>query len=224
MRRLILAALTTLAVLGTLPAFGADEPTTEEQKTLYAVGLVMARQVSVFGLSPAEFEFVKKGFADGATGKTPLVELDAYRQKIQDLAIARRDAQGEKLVAAAKEFLDKAAGEKGAVKTASGLVYLALKEGTGASPAATDRVKVNFRGTLVDGKEFDSSSQRGQPAELQLGGDLKCLTEGIQRMKAGGHARLVCPPEIAYGQRGSGIIPSNATVVFDVELLEVIKK
>ncbi len=220
MRRLIMTALIALI---TIPAFAAEEPKTEEQKTLYAVGLVMARQLSVFSLTPAEFEFVKLGLTDGATGKTPRVDLDAYTQKIQDMATARRDVQGEKLAAEAKEFLEKAAKEKGAVKTSSGLIYLSLKEGSGANPTASDKVKVNYRGTLVDGKEFDSSYKRGQPAEFPLSGVIKCWTEGLQLMKPGGKARLVCTPEIAYGKRGSGLIPPNATLVFEIELLEVLK-
>ncbi|HEY0818831.1 MAG TPA: FKBP-type peptidyl-prolyl cis-trans isomerase [Rhizobacter sp.] len=113
--------------------------------------------------------------------------------------------------------------EAGTITTQSGLVYTALKEGTGASPGATDVVKVHYRGTLPDGKEFDSSHKRGQPAEFPLNRVIKCWTEGVQKMKVGGKARLVCPPGIAYGERGAGggLIPPNATLVFEVELLEV---
>ena len=221
MRTIVTAALVLLLAL---PAFAADGPKTEEQKTLYAVGLAVARQLSVFGLTPAEVEFVKQGIMDELAGKKPVVELDAYNQKIQELANARRNAQGEKLAAVAKDFLDKAAKEQGAVKTDTGLVYIPLKEGSGPSPAATDKVKVNYRGTLVDGKEFDSSYKRGQPAEFPLNGVIKCWTEGLQKMKAGGKAKLVCPAAIAYGERGAGgLIPPNATLVFEVELLEVKK-
>jgi FKBP-type peptidyl-prolyl cis-trans isomerase len=221
MNRLIIAAL--IALLAT-PAFAADEPKTEEQKTLYAIGLVVAQQLSVFNLTPAELEFVKQGLTDAVANRKPLVDADSYNQKVQTLANVRRSAQGEKLAAATKEFVDKAAKEKGAVKTASGLIYLTLKEGSGASPAATDKVKVNYRGTLVDGKEFDSSYKRGQPLEFALNGVIKCWTEGVQMMKPGGKAKLVCPSEIAYGERGAGaLIPPNATLVFEVELLEVKK-
>ncbi len=220
MRRLIIAALITLLAL---PAFAADAPKSEEQKTLYALGLAMARQLAPLGLSPAEFEFVKQGLIDAATGKKPAVELEAYGPKIQELAKARLKAQGDKLAATTKEFVDKAAKEKGAVTTDSGLIYLSLQEGSGASPTATDKVKVHYRGTLVNGEEFDSSYKRGQPAEFPLNGVIKCWTEGLQKMKVGGKARLVCPPAIAYGDRSAGIIPPNATLVFEVELLEVKK-
>jgi len=221
MRRIIFAALITLLAI---PAFAADEPKTEEQKTLYAIGVVLARQLSAFNLSSAEFELVKQGLTDTMAGKTPVVEPDAYNPKIQELANVRRKAQGDKLAAAGKELIDKAAKEKGAVKTDSGLVYLSLKDGSGPGPAATDKVKVHYRGTLVDGKEFDSSYKRGQPAEFSLNGVIKCWTEGLQMMKVGGKAKLVCPPEIAYGERGAGgVILPNATLVFEVELLEVVK-
>ena len=220
MRRLIMAAVgvTLIAV----PAF-AVELKTEDQKTFYAVGTVVARQLAVFGLSPEELELVKQGITDGVPGKTPQVNVNDYQAKIQQLALGRRNAQGEKLAAQSKQYLEQAAKEKGAVKTASGMIYQPLKEGSGAKPAATDKVKVNYRGTLIDGKEFDSSYAAGQPAEFQLDKVVPCWTEGLQMMKAGGKARLVCPPAIAYGERGSGIIPANATLVFEVELLDVVK-
>ncbi len=117
-----------------------------------------------------------------------------------------------------------AAKEPGAVVTASGLVYLALKEGTGASPSATDVVKVHYRGTFPGGKEFDSSLARGKPAEFPLNRVIKCWTEGVQRMKVGGKSKLTCPAAIAYGSAGGGPIPPNATLHFDVELLGIAGK
>ena len=118
------------------------------------------------------------------------------------------------LVAAAKEA--------GALVTKSGLVYRSIKDGTGSSPAATDRVKVHYKGTFPDGKEFDSSYKRNEPTEFPLNGVIPCWTEGVQLMKPGGKAKLTCPAAIAYGQRGAGrVIPPNATLVFEVELLGV---
>ncbi|ROZ62146.1 FKBP-type peptidyl-prolyl cis-trans isomerase [Ramlibacter sp. WS9] len=108
------------------------------------------------------------------------------------------------------------------VTTKSGLVYQSLKEGSGASPAATDTVKVHYRGTLLDGKEFDSSYKRGEPTEFPLNRVIPCWTEGVQMMKPGGKAKLTCPPAIAYGERGAGgVIPPNATLNFEVELVSV---
>jgi FKBP-type peptidyl-prolyl cis-trans isomerase FkpA len=118
-----------------------------------------------------------------------------------------------------------AAKEKGAVVTPSGLVYLSLRDGSGPSPAATDVVKVNYRGTFADGKEFDSSYKRNSPAQFPLNGVIPCWTEGVQRMKVGGKARLTCPAKIAYGERGAGgTIPPNTPLQFEVELLEIAKQ
>ena len=128
--------------------------------------------------------------------------------------LSNANAQNATITAAAKE--------EGAVTTPSGLVYRSLKDGTGASPATSDTVKVHYRGTFPDGKEFDSSYKRGQPIEFPLSGVIKCWTEGVQRVKVGGKAKLTCPPAIAYGERGAGgVIPPNATLVFEVELLGV---
>ena len=116
-----------------------------------------------------------------------------------------------------------AAGAAAAVTTPSGLVYTAVVEGKGASPTAADTVKVHYRGTFPDGREFDSSYARNAPATFPLGRVIPCWTEGVQRMKVGGKAQLVCPPGIAYGERGTGngTIPPNATLRFEVELLEI---
>lgn len=127
---------------------------------------------------------------------------------------------------AADAALEASAKEAGAVVTASGLVYKSLKDGTGASPKASDTVKVNYRGTFPDGKEFDSSYKRNQAIEFPLNGVIPCWTEGVQRMKVGGKAKLTCPSSIAYGSRGAGggAIPPNATLLFEVELLGIIGK
>lgn len=115
-----------------------------------------------------------------------------------------------------------AAKESGAVVTPSGLIYLSMKDGTGPSPGATDTVKVHYRGTFPDGREFDSSFKRGEPIEFPLDRVIKCWTEGVQKMKVGGKAKLTCPASIAYGERGAGnVVPPNATLVFEVELLGV---
>jgi FKBP-type peptidyl-prolyl cis-trans isomerase FkpA len=120
------------------------------------------------------------------------------------------------------EFAEKAAKEKGAVKTASGLVYKSLKEGTGPQPTSSSTVKVNYKGTFIDGKVFDASDKHGGPATFPLNRVIRCWTEGVAMMKVGGKAQLVCPPSIAYGAAGApGAIPPNSTLVFEVELLGV---
>lgn len=109
-------------------------------------------------------------------------------------------------------------------KTASGIVITTMKEGSGASPKALDVVKVHYRGTLTDGKEFDSSFKRGQAATFPLNRVIPCWTEGVQTMKVGGKAKLLCPPNLAYGSRGvAGVIPPDSTLVFEIELVEIVK-
>ena len=126
------------------------------------------------------------------------------------------------LAAAQSNAAAEAAKEPGAVVTPSGLVYRSLKDGTGPSPTATDTVRVHYRGTFPDGREFDSSYKRNEAIEFPLTGVIKCWTEGVQKMKVGGKAKLTCPPSIAYGERGAGTaVPPNATLHFEVELLGI---
>lgn len=222
MHKIIIAILITLLAA---PTFAADAPKTDDQKTLYTLGLIVAKQLAVFNLTPAELEFVKQGITDSVGGKKTELELTAAtNEKVQDLARARRKIQGEKMAGIYKEFLEKAAKEKGAVKTESGLVYTSVIEGVGPHPKTTDTVKVNYRGTLIDGREFDSSFKRGKPSEFKLDGVIKCWTEGLQKMKAGGKAKFVCPASIAYGDSGpTELILPGATLVFDVDLIEIKK-
>lgn len=228
-RLLLLGALASTACAGPAakapsPAPPPAGPQTEDEKTLYAIGLVMAQNVKPFNLSPAEVEMVARGMADSVAGKPPAVALETYGPKIQEFGRARvaASASGTKQKDAA--FLDKAAQEAGAVKSPSGLVHRTLTPGKGASPAATDTVKVHYRGTLTDGKEFDSSIARGQPVEFKLNEVIPCWTEGVQAMKVGEKAQLVCPSDIAYRDAGRPpIIPGGATLVFEVELLGIKK-
>lgn len=222
-----LAMGTALAALMlTSATLYAAEPTamTEQQKTLYAIGLSVSRSLSVFDLTAAEFEYVRQGLTDAQSGKNSIVDISAYNGKIQELARARRKASGDRQIGAGKDFLEKAAKEKGAIKTATGMVYKSLVEGKGESPKTTDVVKVNYSGTLVDGKEFDSSYKRGKPLEFKLDNVIKCWVEGVQKMKPGGKAKLVCPAHLAYGDNGAGeLILPGATLAFEIELLEVKK-
>jgi FKBP-type peptidyl-prolyl cis-trans isomerase FkpA len=156
------------------------------------------------------------------SGKTPLVDLGAYGLKVQELAKARRKVEADKRVAMNKDFLDKASTVSGAVKSPSGLVYIPLHEGTGASPSPTDTVKVHYNGTLADGTEFDSSYRRGKPADLKMDGVIKCLKEGLSSMKVGGKAKIYCPSTIAYGDEGAGpLVLPGAALAFEIELLDV---
>src|SRR5262245_42271443 len=196
-------------------AAASDDP-----KLFYALGMLLGQQLRVINLTPSELEQVKLGLVDAATGKKSDVDLATYGPKLQQLGATRVKAAVETEKGRGQAFRDAAAKEPGAVLAPSGLVYKETAAGTGRSPAAADTVKVHYRGTLIDGTEFDSSISRGQPAEFPLNGVIPCWTEGVQRMKVGGKARLVCPSNIAYGDQGRPqAIPGGATLVFDVERL-----
>ncbi len=142
--------------------------------------------------------------------------------RLATLAAATATLLALSTAAMADATTEAAAKEPGAVVTASGLVYRALKEGSGASPTAADSVKVHYKGTFPDGREFDSSYKRNEPIDFPLRGVIPCWTEGVQKMKVGGKAKLTCPAAIAYGARGAGgVIPPNATLLFEVELLAI---
>lgn len=191
------AAKATTAAKST--AASAIAGMTEDQKTIYALGLSIYKSIATFNLTPAEYELVKKGMADAAAGK-PALDLDVQGPKLQPLATARTKA-------ASKAYLDKAALQPGAVRLPSGVIYREERAGTGASPTAIDSVKVNYRGTLTNGTEFDSSYKRNEPITFKLTGVIACWTEGVQKMKPGGKAMLTCPAELAYGDRGQPGIP-----------------
>jgi len=198
--------------------------TTDDQKAFYSLGVLMSQQIDSFSLTAEELALVQKGLADGVAKAKPVTDPEASKAKLQEIAQARFKVAADKAAAAGVEFLDKASKEAGAVKTASGIVIKHSKQGTGAQPAATDQVKVHYEGRLIDGKVFDSSVQRGEPATFPLNGVIPCWTEGVQAMKVGGKAQLVCPADLAYGPNGSPpSIPPQATLVFDVELLDIVK-
>jgi len=221
MRKVSTSILAAVFVLSFSPVFAAD-PTTDEQKTLYALGVAMSQGLGSFNLSETELEMVKTGLTDGVLKRTPKVNMQETMPKVQQLQQTRMAAVSEEEKKAGADFLAKAAAEKGAVKTESGLVFSTIKAGTGASPKATDTVKVHYHGTLIDGTVFDSSVERKQPATFPLNQVIPCWTEGVQKMKVGEKSRLVCPSQIAYGDRGAPPkIKPGATLVFEVELLGI---
>jgi FKBP-type peptidyl-prolyl cis-trans isomerase FkpA len=203
------------------PAPRAAAPMTDEEKVVYSLGLLMQRSLNQFDLSPAELDIVKRALTEAAAGK-PAVDLNEWGPGIEPFAAARRARVATREKAASAVYLTKAAAEPGAVRTESGLVYREVSAGTGESPKASDNVKVHYRGTLTNGTVFDSSYDRNEPAVFNLSGVVRCWTEGVQRMKVGGKAHLVCPSDLAYGDQGRPTIPGGAALVFDVELLEIV--
>jgi FKBP-type peptidyl-prolyl cis-trans isomerase FkpA/FKBP-type peptidyl-prolyl cis-trans isomerase FklB len=222
LRTLALGLAILLSAAGALAADPALDNDT--QKTLYALGVAISSSLGSFNLTPEELELVKAGITDGVLKKSPRVEMQTYGPKLQALAKERAAgaAAGEKK--SSEDFLAKAAAEKGAKKTSSGLIYSEIKPGKGDSPKATDKVKVHYEGKLLDGTVFDSSIKRGEPVTFPLNGVIKCWTEGVQLMKVGGKSKLICPSDIAYGDAGSPpTIKPGATLVFEVELLDIEK-
>ena len=196
---------------------------TEDQKTLYAVGLAVARSLYAYELTEDELAYVQAGLNDGVLGR-PQIDLQAYGQQVQELGRSRAEAATAAEETESEAFMKSAAAEDGAVQTESGMVITTIKEGTGESPTRIDNVKVHYHGMLRDGTVFDSSVDRGTPASFPLDRVIPCWTEGLQRMKVGGKSKLVCPPEVAYGDQGAPpTIKPGATLVFEVELLEIEK-
>jgi len=221
MRRSIALALVVLVATAGLA--GAQELKTDQDKTLYALGVALANQLTPFALSPAEVDLVKAGLTDAALNRPHKAEPKEYMGKIQELRTQRAAVVAAAEKKAGDAYMAKAAAEPGAKKLDSGVIITTLKPGTGPSPKATDKVKVHYHGTLTDGTVFDSSVQRGQPATFALNSVIKCWTEGVQQMKVGGKSRLVCPSDVAYGERGAPPrIKPGATLVFEVELLEIV--
>ena len=197
-------------------------PQTDDERTLYVLGTLLGERISEFNLSPHELAVVERGLADQVSGATPLVAHDQREQfgrRLGELSRTRGAARAAQQHEAGQRYLVTAAAEPGAQRLPSGVIYRELQAGTGAQPAPTDEVSVNYRGTLIDGTEFDSTYARHQPASFPLGGVIPCWTEGLQRMHIGGRARLVCPPEAAYGDRGQRQIPPGSTLIFEVELI-----
>lgn len=202
------------------PAATPPPLVTDEQKTIYALGLSIYGSLAQFDLSPAELEIIKRALTDAAA-KKPAEELPTWGPKIQSLAQARSARVSERQKAESEAYLSKASAEPGAVKTTSGMIYREITPGTGAQPTAADTVKVNYKGTLTDGSVFDSSYARNAPVEFPLNHVIPCWTEGLQMMKPGGKAKLVCPANLAYGEQGRPGIPPGATLTFEVELLGI---
>jgi FKBP-type peptidyl-prolyl cis-trans isomerase FklB len=211
---------------------------TKRQKVGYAAGYNTGYGLkrNIEGQSiDADPEMVIRGFRDGLTGAASAMpeqeivailtdlqkDLDAKRKEAMAKQEEQLKALGEKNKKEGEAFLKENRGKEGVKVLPDGLQYKMLVVGTGRQPSATDSVTVNYRGTLIDGTEFDSSYKRGKPATFQLNQVIKGWTEGIQLMKEGGKMQLFIPAELAYGERAGGSIGPNAVLVFEVELISV---
>ncbi len=188
---------------------------TERDRTLYALGVAAADSFKVFNLKPEELAVVQRGLSDAVLGKKIQVDMGVYRSKVNELASS---SYGDRSRAALVHFSK----EKGAQRSPSGLIFISSREGTGPSPGPGDRVKINYEGKLADGSIFDSSKRQGGPVVAGLAESIPCFREGMQKMKAGGQARIICPASIAYGEKGKPpTVPPNSTLIFDVDLIAI---
>jgi len=217
--------LTGLLVLGVF-ATGCNktvEPKTEEEKTFYAIGTMFGSRLTQLSMSDAEIDAMAQGLRDAAKNEKQKVDPMAYQQKIQDMFKARMEKQAADVKKKGVDAIEKFVKE-GATKTASGLAYKHLTEGTGPSPKETDVVKVHYHGTLLDGTVFDSSRDRGQPVSFPLNRVIRGWTEGVQLMKVGGKTKFMIPSDLAYGDAGAPPkIKGGDTLVFEVELIAIEK-
>jgi FKBP-type peptidyl-prolyl cis-trans isomerase len=196
---------------------------TEQDKTLYALGVLLSHNLDSFQLSEAEFAHVKAGLTDGFHNKPAAATAEASLPQIQALQRSRVLVVSTHEKALGQAYLDKAASAPGASKTSTGLLYIPVAAGTGPTPTRTDRVTVNYEGRLIDGTVFDSSAQHGQAATLLVGNIIPCWTEALQLMKVGGKSRIVCPAALAYGDRGAPPkIKPGASLEFDIELVSIV--
>jgi FKBP-type peptidyl-prolyl cis-trans isomerase FkpA len=195
---------------------------TDDQKTIYALGLALEGSIHSLGFSPEEMAIIARGMADAAAEK-PGLKLEEWGPRIDPFAQVRRQGAVEREKTASAAFIDRAAALSGAARTSSGVVYRELRPGIGPMPKATDTVKVHYRGTLRNGEVFDSSYDRNEPVTFSLGGVIACWTDGLQMMRVGGKAEFYCPSFLAYGDRGNDDIPGGAALRFEVDLLEIVK-
>jgi len=214
------AALLLVAVVGTTYAEEVKLET-EQDRTLYAFGVMIAARMPKFNPTPQEIDKIVAGLKDGIQGQEPRVAMADYAEKMDSFFQQRMAEASATETAAGTRFREEIENQSGAVTSDTGVIYIEIEAGSGAQPVDGDSVKVHYEGTLRDGTVFDSSIARGEPATFQVDGVVPCFSEGLKKMKAGGKARLVCPPEQAYGNRGTPRIPPGATLSFEVQLLEV---
>ncbi|MBF0298831.1 MAG: FKBP-type peptidyl-prolyl cis-trans isomerase [Oligoflexia bacterium] len=198
---------------------------TEDDKVLYAMGVMFGGRMADIKLSEAELDILLKGFKDASMNKKSEVDMKDYQLKVRDFFMKRMQAGAEINKKVGLDYIDKFVKDEGAKKVTSGLAYKVLTEGTGKSPTANDTVEVHYKGTLIDGTVFDSSYERNQKVTFPLNRVIKGWTEGLQLVKEGGKIKLVIPPDLGYGDAGAPPkIPGGATLIFEIELFKIMSE
>lgn len=188
----------------------------------YALGANMAGSMKKDGLTTLNYDLMIKGMKDALEGKTLLISKEQSQTPISNLFNGLSKKKFLPMINEGKTFLENNKKQAGVKETASGLQYIVLQEGTGVKPVATDTVLAHYKGTLLNGKQFDSSYDRNEPISLPLNRVIQGWTEGIQLMSTGSKYRFFIPYNLAYGERGAGSdIPPYSTLIFEVELLKV---
>ena len=205
-------------------ASSADGLKTDDERTFYSYGYKLGQNLSPLSPSEGEARAISQGLRDAAGGKGAAVNVQLYLPKVSEMAQTRMSVKSDAEKKKGAAFVEKYKAEPGVSPITGGGYIKTLTAGTGAMPGADDTVKVNYRGTLIDGTEFDSSYKRNEPTSFPLKGVIPCWTNGVAQMKVGGKSKLVCPSDVAYGDSGHPpVIPGGATLVFEIELLDVVK-
>ncbi|AHI06384.1 peptidyl-prolyl cis-trans isomerase, FKBP-type [Bdellovibrio bacteriovorus W] len=225
MNRMILGAFVVVAMALTTACQKKVKLDTDIKKASYAIGQQIGGNLKQQNID-FDSDALAMALKDAAAGKNEMSkdDMQAAMMKLQELAMQKQQEVADSNEKEGKAFLEKNKSAAGVKTTTSGLQYIMEKEGTGASPSKDDVVKVHYKGALTNGEQFDSSYDRGQPAEFPVSGVIPGWTEALQLMKPGGKAKLFIPAELAYGPSGRPGIPPNSVLVFDVELLEVVKQ
>jgi FKBP-type peptidyl-prolyl cis-trans isomerase FkpA len=227
MRIRLAAAAIAATFCANVQAAQQAAPGTEEEVALYTIGFILASQTLDFDFTDAELALVTAGFEDGVRNrlKVDAKTMQAQIPKLQELQRRRKVEAAAREGVAGAAYMASAAAEPGAIRLPSGVIYRITTEGTGATPDATDIVTFRWLSKYVNGKVFDDSMGRDKPLTTALDNTIPCFREGVQHMKLGSKAQIVCPPDMAHGDgsKGPGAVRPNATLIFEVELLEIEK-
>lgn len=224
MRKIVIIGLVFYSFLMMHLFAQKKEVDTQEKSGYYMLGLALSRSISEYDFTADEIKDIVAGFSNGLSKKVDYKASINY-DKVNQLIKEKKEELAKKNKARGEEYLKKLLSEKDAMLLDSDIVYVKRQDGTGQMPTETDIVKVHYRGRLIDGTEFDSSYKKKEPVEFQLNTVIPCWTKALVKMKVGEKATIGCPSDVAYGDNGiERVIPPGSTLIFDVELIDIVKK